>query len=55
VPAGEVWVHCAGGYRASIAASFLAAGGTRLVAIDDSFDNARSVNLHLTGPEADAS
>ena len=25
VPAGEVWVHCAGGYRASIAASILAA------------------------------
>src|SRR5690606_27464625 len=23
VPAGEVWVHCAGGYRASVAASFL--------------------------------
>ena len=40
VPAGEVWVHCAGGYRASVAASLLDAAGRRLVAVDDSFDNA---------------
>src|SRR5690606_33875334 len=50
VPAGEVWVHCSGGYRASIAASFLAAAGRKLVAIDDSFDNAEQVNLHLVTP-----
>ena len=36
VPAGEVWVHCAAGYRASIAASLLAAAGRQPVAIDDS-------------------
>ena len=52
VPAGEVWVHCAGGYRASVAASILDAGGRTLVAIDDSFDNAETVGLHLVGPEA---
>lgn len=52
VPAGEVWVHCAGGYRASVAASFLSAAGRRLVAVDDSFDNAETVGLHLVGPEA---
>ncbi len=52
VPAGEVWVHCAGGYRASVAASFLSAAGVRLVAVDDSFDNAEKVGLHLVGPEA---
>ena len=52
VPEGEVWVHCAAGYRASVAASFLAAAGRRLVAIDDSFDNAASAGLHLVGPEA---
>ena len=52
VPAGEVWVHCAGGYRASVAASFLSAAGRTLVAIDDSFDNAEQVGLHLVGPEA---
>jgi hydroxyacylglutathione hydrolase len=52
VPAGEVWVHCAGGYRASVAASILDAAGRPLVAIDDSFDNAEQVGLHLVGPEA---
>jgi glyoxylase-like metal-dependent hydrolase (beta-lactamase superfamily II)/rhodanese-related sulfurtransferase len=52
VPTGEVWVHCAGGYRASVAASFLSAAGHSLVAIDDTFDNAREVNLHLVGPDA---
>ena len=30
VPAGEVWVHCAGGYRASVAASMLDAAGRTL-------------------------
>ncbi|KAE8764217.1 MBL fold metallo-hydrolase [Georgenia thermotolerans] len=38
VPAGEVWVHCASGYRASISASLIAATGRRVVVIDDSFD-----------------
>ena len=52
VPVGEVWVHCAGGYRASVAASLLDAAGRSLVAIDDSFDNAQKVGLHLVGPEA---
>ncbi|GHJ59811.1 MBL fold metallo-hydrolase [Nocardioides sp. OK12] len=52
VPEGEVWVHCAGGYRASVAASFLAAAGRTLVSIDDSFENAEKVGLHLVGPEA---
>ena len=52
VPAGEVWVHCAGGYRASVAASVLDAAGRSLVAIDDSFDNAEKVGLHLVRPEA---
>jgi glyoxylase-like metal-dependent hydrolase (beta-lactamase superfamily II)/rhodanese-related sulfurtransferase len=52
VPGGEVWVHCAAGYRASVAASFLSAAGHSLVAIDDTFDNAREVNLHLVGPDA---
>jgi hydroxyacylglutathione hydrolase len=37
VPAGEVWVHCAAGYRASIAASILAAAGRRVVIVDDDF------------------
>lgn len=37
IPGGEVWVHCASGYRASIAASLLAAAGRRVVAIDETF------------------
>ncbi len=37
VPDGEVWVHCAGGYRASVAASILDAAGRRVVSVDDSF------------------
>jgi rhodanese-related sulfurtransferase len=52
VPDGEVWVHCESGYRASVAASILDAAGRRLVAIDDSFENAEKVGLHLAGPEA---
>jgi hydroxyacylglutathione hydrolase len=51
-PEGELWVHCAGGYRASIAASVLDAAGRKLVAIDDSFANAEKVGLHLVGPDA---
>jgi glyoxylase-like metal-dependent hydrolase (beta-lactamase superfamily II)/rhodanese-related sulfurtransferase len=38
VPSGEVWVHCAAGYRASVVASILAANGHTVVAVDDSFD-----------------
>lgn len=49
VPAGELWVHCAGGYRASVAASILAAGGHRVVAVDDSFDRAGEVGLPMAG------
>ncbi|GAA1929643.1 MBL fold metallo-hydrolase [Nocardioides marmoribigeumensis] len=46
-PGTEVWVHCAGGYRASVAASLVAAAGRRVVAVDDSFDNAATVGLDL--------
>jgi len=49
VPEGEVWVHCAAGYRASIAASLLAAGGRRVVAVDDEFTNARAAGLPVLG------
>jgi glyoxylase-like metal-dependent hydrolase (beta-lactamase superfamily II)/rhodanese-related sulfurtransferase len=53
VPDGEVWVHCAAGYRASIAASLLARAGRHVVAVDDDFDHARDAGLPvLTGPDA---
>jgi len=51
--APEVWVHCAGGYRASIAASFLSAANRKLVAIDDTFDNAKASGLHLITADND--
>ena len=48
VPAGEVWVHCAGGYRASVVASILAARGRHVVAVDDDFgEHAASAGLPL--------
>ena len=40
VPAGEVWVHCASGYRASIAASLLDGAGRRVVHLDDDWAEA---------------
>jgi glyoxylase-like metal-dependent hydrolase (beta-lactamase superfamily II)/rhodanese-related sulfurtransferase len=52
VPAGQVWVHCAAGYRASIAASFLAAGGREPVAIDDAFGSAQQAGLPVTATDA---
>ncbi|MFG3137168.1 rhodanese-like domain-containing protein [Streptomyces sp. NPDC048211] len=47
VPAGEVWVHCAGGMRAGIAASLLDAAGRDVVAVDDGFDQAAEAGLAL--------
>jgi hydroxyacylglutathione hydrolase len=52
VPTGEVWVHCAAGYRASIAASLLAAAGRQPVAVDDAFGNAQQAGLPVTVPDA---
>lgn len=52
VPDGEVWVHCEGGYRASVAASVLAAAGRHVVAIDDSYEEAKNAGLPLVGSSA---
>jgi rhodanese-related sulfurtransferase len=38
VPGGQVWVHCASGYRASIAASILDAAGRQVIAVNDDFE-----------------
>ncbi|MFD5138286.1 rhodanese-like domain-containing protein [Streptomyces sp. NPDC058378] len=48
VPPGTVWVHCAGGMRAAIAASLLDAAGRDVVAVDDGFDAATNAGLPLT-------
>ncbi|GAA3184927.1 MBL fold metallo-hydrolase [Blastococcus jejuensis] len=50
VPAGRVWVHCAGGYRAGVVAALLDAHGRDVVAVDDSFDNAGPAGLPLITP-----
>lgn len=52
VPTGEVWVHCATGYRASVAASMLDARGRTPVTIDDTFENAEKDGLDLVGRQA---
>jgi hydroxyacylglutathione hydrolase len=49
IPAGrELWIHCASGYRASIAAALLDRHDRPVVLIDDSYDNAEK--LALTSP-----
>ncbi|MFI0191026.1 rhodanese-like domain-containing protein [Streptomyces sp. NPDC017082] len=48
VPDGVVWVHCAGGMRAAVAASLLDATGRDVVAVDDGFDAASEAGLPLT-------
>ncbi len=48
IPHKKLWVHCAGGYRASVVASILAARGHDVVAVDDSFDeNAAKAGLAI--------
>lgn len=50
VPTGTVWVHCAGGMRAAIAASVLDAAGRSVVAIDDGYAAAADAGLPLVTP-----
>ncbi|MFD5474829.1 rhodanese-like domain-containing protein [Streptomyces sp. NPDC127105] len=45
VPDGQVWVHCAGGMRAAVAASLLDAAGRDVVAVDDGFESAEKAGL----------
>ena len=54
IPAGEVWVYCASGFRASIAASLLDRAGRRAVLIDDDWGRAAELGLPLSHPEPTA-
>ena len=45
--AGSLWVHCASGYRAAVAASWLDARGIEVVLVDDSFAAAARAGLEL--------
>jgi hydroxyacylglutathione hydrolase len=47
VPPGEVWVHCQSGYRATVAASLLAAPGRQVISVNDHFSNAASAGVPL--------
>jgi hydroxyacylglutathione hydrolase len=48
LPEGEVWVHCASGFRASIAASLLDRAGRRVVHVDDDWEHAARQGLPVT-------
>ncbi|MGI5452788.1 MBL fold metallo-hydrolase [Streptomyces sp. CA-249302] len=50
VPSGTVWVHCAGGMRAAIAASVLDAAGRAVIAVDDGYAAAAEAGLALVSP-----
>ncbi|MDQ6649745.1 MAG: MBL fold metallo-hydrolase [Actinomycetota bacterium] len=55
IPTGqELWVHCASGFRASIAASVLDAAGRTVVLVDDEFADAADQGHHIVVPEAAA-
>ena len=45
VPAGEVWVHCASGFRAAIGASLLDRAGRQVVHVDDDWDRVAQLGL----------
>jgi len=45
IPVGEVWVHCASGYRSSIAASLIDRDDRTVVLVDDGFDRAEELGL----------
>lgn len=42
---GELWIHCASGYRASIAAALLDRHHRHVVLIDDGYGNAEKLEL----------
>jgi hydroxyacylglutathione hydrolase len=53
-PGAEVWVHCASGYRAAVAASWLSGRGLKPVLVDDVFENAAEAGLPVVGEGGEA-
>ncbi|MEY2568504.1 MAG: hydroxyacylglutathione hydrolase [Actinomycetota bacterium] len=47
VPVGEVWVHCASGFRAAIAASLMARAGRTVVLVDDDWERAEAAGCRV--------
>jgi glyoxylase-like metal-dependent hydrolase (beta-lactamase superfamily II)/rhodanese-related sulfurtransferase len=52
VPGERLWVHCAAGYRASIASGLLDRAGHDVVCVDDTFARADDLGLVTTGEVA---
>ena len=48
LPPGQVWMHCAAGYRAALGASILQREGREVVAVDDGWGSARAAGLPIT-------
>ncbi len=48
VPPGQVWVHCAGGFRAALAASLLDRAGRDVVLIDDDWSKVAKLGYRVT-------
>jgi hydroxyacylglutathione hydrolase len=47
IPRREVWVHCAAGYRASVAAGILDRDGRDVVLVDDDFSRVAEIGIPL--------
>jgi hydroxyacylglutathione hydrolase len=43
----EIWVHCASGFRASIAASIIGSSGKNVVLLNDNYNNAQKAGLDI--------
>jgi hydroxyacylglutathione hydrolase len=54
LPPGEVWVYCQSGYRATMAASILAARGREVISLDEDFGRAGPAGLTLASGGAPA-
>jgi glyoxylase-like metal-dependent hydrolase (beta-lactamase superfamily II)/rhodanese-related sulfurtransferase len=52
LPNGQLWVHCASGFRASIAASLLDRLGRDVVLVDDDYSRAVELGLARATPDA---
>jgi hydroxyacylglutathione hydrolase len=53
VPEGHIWVHCAAGYRAAVAASFVDQCGRPVTLIDDTWAHAVELGLTTAGETVD--
>jgi hydroxyacylglutathione hydrolase len=49
LPPGTIWVHCAAGFRAGIAASLLAREGRNVVLVDDRYATRPPAHRHGSG------